>query len=355
MRLTITKKFGVLTLFLGVFVLSSHYLLIKFWSLMRDVPVEEFYSEYQWLLTRLYFTDLLIFIFAGILFLTSFRSITTPLRQLADVIRKTRQKNYDVDFPVGGVDEVGVLTEEIKKMVEDVQSQKKARSDFITSISHQLPTPISHIRLELNDLEQKIKNLEGNEGAMQILKNIKTDNELSVKLANDIIELIDIGENYRAFNKTTFLLKPMVSSIFGALKEQIGKKRLNFQINIDEELKVYGEEARINSALFNVVENAVWYANKNGLVTIGTKKEKDSIVIVVENTGIGIGDKDKMHVFEKFYRAQNAYMEQTVGTGLGLSITKIILAGHGGSVWFESAENEGVFFYLSLPLEKENE
>ena len=355
MRLTIAKKFGFLTLFLGLFAISSHYLLIKFWSLMRDVPVEEFSSEYNWLLSRLYFTDALVFMVATVLFLTSFRSIINPLKQLTEIIRQTRKKNYDVDFPAGGVDEIGVLIEELKKMVEDVQEQKKARSDFITSISHQLPTPISHIRLELNDLEQKIKDLDGNEAAMQILKNIKTDNELSVKLANDIIELIEIGENYHAFNKTDFLIKPIVSSIFGALKDQIGKKRLNFEINIEDDLQVYGEEVRIKSALFNVIENAVWYANKNGIVTVGVKKEKDAIVLVVENTGIGIGDKDKMHVFDKFYRAQNAYMEQTVGTGLGLSITKIILNGHGGSVWFDSAENEGVFFYISIPCRKDSE
>jgi signal transduction histidine kinase len=110
------------------------------------------------------------------------------------------------------------------------------------------------------------------------------------------------------------------------------------------------DENKLRQAIINLFSNAIKYNKPRGSVTIKYKVEPEQIVITIADTGLGIPENQQKRMFEKFFRGDNVTVLQTEGTGLGLYITKAIIEGHGGKIWFESVENKGTTFYISLPL-----
>jgi signal transduction histidine kinase len=111
---------------------------------------------------------------------------------------------------------------------------------------------------------------------------------------------------------------------------------------------VDGEKMR--QVFQNLVNNAFKYSKEGGHVEVGIKEDKNAVVFYVKDRGIGIPENQQHRLFEKFFRATNALTAHTDGTGLGLYIIKAIVEGHKGKVWFESKENVGTTFFVSLPI-----
>jgi signal transduction histidine kinase len=117
------------------------------------------------------------------------------------------------------------------------------------------------------------------------------------------------------------------------------------------DLSVSGHEGLIKQALLNLLDNALKYAAvENGLITISTLRENSFAVLSVTDQGPGIPEKDKLRLFERFYRIDKARSRESGGTGLGLAIVKHIALAHSGSVRIESKEGQGSTFSLLLPL-----
>lgn len=113
-------------------------------------------------------------------------------------------------------------------------------------------------------------------------------------------------------------------------------------VNVDKE--------RLRQAFFNLIDNAVKFSNKSGLVDIEYKTDNDNFFFSVKDVGRGIPDNQKARIFEKFFRASNVISTGPSGTGLGLHIARAIIEIYGGKIWFESKEKRGSIFYITLPL-----
>jgi len=99
-----------------------------------------------------------------------------------------------------------------------------------------------------------------------------------------------------------------------------------------------------------LIGNAIKYSPKGGVINIVLKAENDQIILMVEDTGVGIPMSEQARIFEKFYRATNV-SDGTEGTGLGLAIVKSIVSSHQGRIWVESAEGQGAKFFVVLPAD----
>ncbi len=112
------------------------------------------------------------------------------------------------------------------------------------------------------------------------------------------------------------------------------------------------DKEKILVVLQNLIENAIKYSKYHGKIFVSVKTEKENIEISVKDAGIGINEDSKTKIFEKFYRTENAQKKEAMGSGIGLYTTKDIVEKHGGKIWFESKENEGTTFFVSLPISK---
>ena len=158
-----------------------------------------------------------------------------------------------------------------------------------------------------------------------------------------------------------------VSSIRGAVhdeqKPQVKERKIKFNAKYSDDLPLLNADPKLlRMVIQNLLSNAIKYTPENGVVNIGLrlvkqgesvdaqKANEDSIAVTISDTGYGITKSQQDKIFSKLFRADNIREKDTEGTGLGLYIVKSIVDHSGGQIWFESEENKGTTFYVTLPL-----
>ena len=171
-----------------------------------------------------------------------------------------------------------------------------------------------------------------------------------VDLVNDLLDVSRIEEGRFGIKPEVQPLAPLLSRVLDNLKKQASKKSVNLESRISPDLPPVSIDVdKMEFVLNNIVDNAVKYTPAGGTVVVSTRAEKNAVVIEVRDTGIGIPAAEFDRVFTKFFRSRKALLYHTDGSGLGLYVAKNIVEQHGGSVAFQSVENQGTTFVISLP------
>src|SRR5258708_35746789 len=127
------------------------------------------------------------------------------------------------------------------------------------------------------------------------------------------------------------------------------EKKLALRVEAAEPVQVEGDPSRLQQVVVNLLDNAIKYTPEGGSVSVSVRAETDKAVLTVTDTGIGISEDSQAHIFERFYRTDQAGSRQMGGTGLGLSIVKSIGAAHGGRASVLSKEGHGRTFRFEIP------
>ncbi|MGB7957384.1 MAG: PAS domain-containing sensor histidine kinase [Minisyncoccia bacterium] len=259
-------------------------------------------------------------------------------------------------FPVTGVASPINIDGEIIGAVEvfrDITQEKainKAKDEFVSLASHQLRTPPSIISwytetLKSGDLGQV------NEKQAEYLDEIYKANQRMIAVINSLLNISRIEMGTFAVSVKEVDIKEIVDETIKELSSRFGRK-IDLKETYAPDFGSFKADPNIMQIIIdNLLSNCFKYCSpQNTKIEISTKIENDSLVLSIKDNGIGIPQKDQSRIFEKLFRADNAVVENPDGTGLGLyMIKKIIVDGLGGNVWFESKENEGSTFYVSLP------
>ena len=144
----------------------------------------------------------------------------------------------------------------------------------------------------------------------------------------------------------------IIEKVISSLKPAAEKKGLELKGDYPADLPLLQVDVRrLEQVVYNLVENAIKYTN-NGGITVRTFLTKESIIIEIKDTGIGIPKQDLPKIWDRFYRVDQSRTRKTGGTGLGLYVAKQIIEAHGGDISVKSQENEGTIFTISLKVEK---
>jgi len=230
----------------------------------------------------------------------------------------------------------------------EIRKLEKYRSEFVANVSHELKTPLTVIKSNVDTLiEGAVNDKEHN---IEFLNKIdKHASNLSV-LIDDILEVsnleskIDLGAFARVdIGKET-------DHAIDTVIDKSKKKKIKIEKDIQGTgLFISGIEDLVYRAILNILDNAVNYTNEGGNIKIVCHKNGPDIEVVVSDTGIGIPQKDISRIFERFYRVDKSRSRDVGGTGLGLAIVKHIMEIHNGKVTIESEEGKGSTFTLKFP------
>lgn len=220
--------------------------------------------------------------------------------------------------------------------------------NFLLSITHELKSPIASIQLVLETLkkrqlnEEQIKKLSHNA--------LKDTNRLNT-LVNDLLLAAKVETAYQPHIETIYLSR-LLQEIITKLQHRHPSANFEFRQS-KEAIEIAGDLTGITSVVTNLLENAVKYSHQTQPIIITSLREiGEKISIQFADNGIGISDKEKNKVFERFYRVGNEDTRQTKGTGLGLYIVDQIIKAHQGSITVSDNSPEGSIFTISLPKEQ---
>lgn len=226
---------------------------------------------------------------------------------------------------------------------KEIRSAEQRRN-FLLSITHELKSPIASIRLVMDtirkrQLKPEQKNLLIDNGLVEV--------ERLHQLVNNLLLSARLESAYQPNREMVNL-----PALLEELQDMIQTKHSNLRMKtlIGENIPFFmGDKMGISSVILNLYENAIKYSNDPAQITTRLKKVKDHIHLEIADQGIGISEKDKKKVFDKFYRVGNEDTRKTKGTGLGLYIVKQIVEAHHGTIRIKNNDPQGTVFIINLP------
>lgn len=227
----------------------------------------------------------------------------------------------------------------------ELRRLERVRRDFVANVSHELRTPLTSIKAMAETLLDGA--LSDEEVAPRFLGTIIRESDRLVRLSADLLDLSRVEA--LGIEKKPVDLTPLLAEVSTRLASQAEKADVGLVNTIRTPLVVHADRDEMAQVLVNLLDNAIAYTPRGGMVTLSATETPEAITIAVTDTGIGILSHDIPRLFERFYRADKARSRASGGTGLGLSIVKHIVENHGGSVAVESEYNKGSVFSFTLP------
>ena len=216
------------------------------------------------------------------------------------------------------------------------------QNNFLLSVTHELKSPIASAKLQLQTLEKRELDREKQK---EIISNAINDTERLNNLVENILLAAKIENRVYKLYKETINISDFISDI---LKQNIASFHYTRKIDLMIEPNLYMAIDRTSfpSIVLNLFENSVKYSDKNSTIIVSLKSQGDKIILSVTDEGIGIDQKEKALIFQKFYRVGNEETRTTKGTGLGLYITSYLVKQHDGNIFVKNNQPKGSIFEI---------
>lgn len=230
-------------------------------------------------------------------------------------------------------------------LYDKLQEVDTLKDEFISMASHELRTPLTAIKGYVELLEET----ETDDEQKKYLSTISMSAERLSGLVEDMLEVSRIEQGRMTINMETLSLEDEIEAAVATLMPVAAKKNLKLEIEKEAVGTIQADPTRIRQIFDNIIGNAIKYTPE-GNVVIKLYQEQGRQFIRVVDTGIGMSEEERKHLFQKFYRIRNSDTENIVGTGLGLWITKQIIEKMGGQITVESIKGVGSHFILDFPI-----
>lgn len=286
-----------------------------------------------------------LMMFSGMYFV---KSIVLPVRQLGATARRYARGDFSVRMPVQSDDEIGELCEIINKMADELSQSEAMRNEFISGVSHELRTPLTAIKGWAETIGSMPDDSE------TIVKGMRVITSETERLSEMVEELLDFSRMQNGKFTLTKGNVDILAELGDAVliyTEKAKKEGIELVYAEPEDLPaVYGDRNRLRQVFINVIDNAIKYSEKGGLVTVqAILADENRIEIEVSDTGCGISPEDLPKIKTKFFRANH----NKRGSGIGLAVADEIITMHSGTLEVFSEQGMGTTVVIMLPVKQE--
>ena len=281
---------------------------------------------------------------------------TKPIKQLSSHMRELAPDSLSRPIEVeSGGEEIQELVKSFNQMTGQLSEAFAMQRRFSASAAHELRTPIAVLQTKLDVFKKKKREQHEYD---ELIATIET---YIVRLSAIITNLLELTETSELGEVEDVSLDAVIKTVVDDLKPVAQNDSVNVQVNtqIDSDsesqseakaLIVQGNTSLLYRAIYNLVENAIRYNHKEGLVNVTLAQEGQEGVITISDTGVGIAPEQRELVFEPFYRVNKSRSREFGGAGIGLSLVKTILKRHGASITVSENIPQGSVFTIRIPL-----
>ncbi|MBI1802294.1 MAG: HAMP domain-containing protein [Chloroflexi bacterium] len=274
-----------------------------------------------------------------------FQQITAPLRLLIGAAQQIARGDLRVRVPVRDGDELGQVSQAFNRMAESLAQSQTARRNLIADIAHELRTPLSVMRANLEAMLDGVLPLDAEQAAA-----VHAQTLLLARLVDDLRLLTLAEAGQLKLERAPADLAALARDVLGRFEPAAREKNVTLTLDVPGALPPLEVDAdRITQVLQNLVANALHYTPADGTVTVGARAGPQGVEVSVGDSGGGIAPADLPHIFDRFYRADRSRTRASGGSGLGLAIVKQLVEAHGGRVRVESEPGKGARLTFTLP------
>jgi two-component system OmpR family sensor kinase/two-component system sensor histidine kinase BaeS len=278
------------------------------------------------------------------------RSLTAPLRRLAEAARAIGAQNLSRRVKVEGTIEVAEMARAFNEMATALEQTQMLRRNLVADVAHELRTPLTVLQGNLLAILDDVYPLKKAE-----ITRLYDQTRLIGRLVNDLYELSQAEANQLPLNLLPVQVDELVNSTAAKFESLAEAEGVALKIEMVPNLPLLlADGGRLSQVLHNLLNNALIHTPQGGQITIGAEYSDDILKLSVKDTGYGISSEHLPYIFERFYRTDASRNRNTGGTGLGLAIVKAIVEAHGGYIKAASDGKlgQGSTFTIELPLSK---
>ena len=279
---------------------------------------------------------------SGIFFI---KSIVRPIRDVSNTARRIALGDFKSKIKIDKNDEIGELCDTINYMATELSHAETLKNDFISSVSHELRTPLTAIRGWGETVKMSIG--VDDELVSRGMEVVLSEADRLSSLVEELLDFSRMQSGRLTVNTMPIDVSELlrtVSDMYTELARQQGIE-LSYTPPVQNSI-VLGDPDRLKQVFINIIDNAVKYTEKGGLVLVVQSREEGCVQILVKDTGVGIPAADLDHVKEKFFKSNKTVR----GSGIGLAVADEIIKQHQGLLFLESTEGVGTTATIVLPL-----
>ncbi|WP_413854194.1 ATP-binding protein [Candidatus Ruminimicrobium bovinum] len=281
--------------------------------------------------------------------------LSKPLNLLTKTAKQIADGNLDVEVSSNSKDEIGVLSQSFNNMAKQLKELDSMKDSFVSSVSHELRSPLSAIDGYCNLL---IDNINKGSSKEQQLKGLNIIKQATIRLTNfinNILDLAKIKANKLEIKKVDADISAVINEIVSLFKPLALQQNKNIIYeSVNQHVIVNIDIERIKQLVTNLIGNAMKFTKANGNIILTLFPEssgygEDYLEVWVKDDGVGIPKSQVDMIFKKFFQVKDSEFKRPKGTGLGLTIVAEMIKLHNGYIWAESELGKGTVFKFVLP------
>jgi len=281
------------------------------------------------------FTVAMLIAFLSALILS--RRFNKPIMQLRDNVNHISMNRYDKIKPCDTkAAELRELSDDINGLAVQIQGEEDMRKRLSNDIVHELKTPIAVLSTNIEAIMDGVYTAD--EERMSVL--LSQTNRLA-RLVNNLSDLTLLETDNKKSPTGKVDISNVLESIYTVYLPAATDKSIKLQKDFEDELVIDGNEDRLLQVFINIVSNSMKYTDEGGEIIMRGYSKNNQIICEIEDTGIGINEKDLPFIFNRFYRGDESRSRETGGSGIGLAIAKAVVSAHDGEIEIESKQGEG--------------
>lgn len=270
-------------------------------------------------------------------------TIIEPLKTVTNAANEMAKGKFSIRIDKKYNDEVGIMADTLNYLSEETLKNEKLKNEFISSISHELRTPLTSIKgwaltLKRKEFTDEVKKAE----ALNII--VEESERLSL-MVEDLLDLSKFQAGRITLHIDKIDISEILKNIIMEFQPRAQKSGIMLIYNTEETIFIDGDKNRLKQVFINILDNALKFTGRGGVVYIGQVEEKESITITISDNGIGISEEDLKSITKKFYKGNS----KKSGSGLGLAISNEIINLHKGDLVVSSDYGNGTKVEVKLP------
>lgn len=275
-----------------------------------------------------------------------------PLQKLANATTQVAAGDFSVYVPLAHtadkMDYLDSIIVDFNKMVEELGSIETLKTEFVSNVSHELKTPVAVIQnnaelLRMSDLDEKQRSQ---------ADAIYWATKRLTGLVSNILKLNKLEQQRILPEAVSYDVCEQLAECAVAVEDVLDMKGIELEAEMDDTGMIFADPALMELVWNNLLSNAIKFTPKGGTVTILEQEREDCFEVSVKDTGCGMSEETKHHIFEKFYQGDTSHA--AAGNGLGLALAQRVLLLHGFTIRVESELGQGSCFTVTIPKEERN-